>query len=103
MARASIFFMNIDKDDYYRHVANKCSHINIGSGQDISIYDLAYLIADIIGYKQNIIFDESMPDGPPRKILDNALANKMGWSSSISLQNGLIHTYKKYVEGTTRL
>jgi len=71
----------------------KPDFLNIGTGEDISISELAELIQDIVQYKGNIIFDATKPDGMPRKLLDSSRINKCGWSHSISLTKGLEKTY----------
>lgn len=72
--------------------------INAGTGDEISIKSLAFLIAEIIGYKGRIYFDESKPDGTPRKIMDSSVINEMGWVSKISLKDGLEMTYKNFLK-----
>ena len=72
--------------------------INVGSSEEISIKDLANLIKDITSYSGKIIFDENMPDGNPRKLLDSSFLHDLGWSSKIGLQDGLTRTYKWFVE-----
>ena len=72
--------------------------INVGTGEEISIVDLANLIKNIIGFEGNIQTDLSMPDGNPRKLLDSSLINKMGWKYSINLENGLEKTYDWYLK-----
>jgi GDP-L-fucose synthase len=67
--------------------------INIGSNEEISIKDLAYMIKDLLGYEGEIIFDDTKPDGNPRKLLDSSLINSLGWKSSTSLEEGLLKTY----------
>ncbi|MDP6647285.1 MAG: GDP-L-fucose synthase [Dehalococcoidales bacterium] len=71
--------------------------INIGSGQDVSIRELAGLIKEIVGFEGDIIFDKSKPDGAPRKLLDANKISKLGWSLRISLENGIRQTYEWYV------
>lgn len=73
-------------------------HINIGTGQEISIQDLASLIKRIVGYKGGIMFDSSMPDGTPRKLLDNSKIEKLGWKPKIGLEEGLKMTYDSYIQ-----
>ena len=70
--------------------------VNVGCGKDISIYELALMIKDIVGYKGNIIFDSSYPDGTPVKLLDVSKLKEMGWSANISLEQGLRDTVQWY-------
>ena len=71
--------------------------LNVGTGKDIKIKDLAYLIAKKIDYKGEIIWDSSRPDGTPRKLLDVSRLKNLGWESSISLEKGIEHTIKTYI------
>ena len=64
--------------------------INVGSGKDISIQDLATLISDLIGFSGRIVFDETYPDGTPKKLLDNSIIKSYGWRPSLSLRQGLV-------------
>lgn len=89
LANALIFLMN----NY-----NEESHINVGTGEDISISDLALLIKEIIGYKGTIVYDESKPDGTPRKLLDVSRINNLGWRNKWSMLNGIKETYEGYLE-----
>lgn len=98
MARASIFLMNIPFKKFKSFIKPMMSHINAGSGNEISIKDLANEVANVVGFKGDIVFDESKPDGTPRKLLDNSLINKLGWKPRISLKEGLIETYKEFKE-----
>jgi GDP-L-fucose synthase len=68
--------------------------INIGSGQEISIYDLAYQIKNIVGFKGEIVFDKTKPDGTPRKLLDNMRINALGWQAQTLLDKGLRQSYE---------
>ena len=79
--------MNLDNFDIYQKEI-----INIGWGQDISIKELAELIADIANYNGNLLFDSNMPDGTPRKILDVTKISNLGWKPSINLKQGLSQT-----------
>ena len=72
--------------------------INIGSGKEISIYDLACLIKEIMNFSGEIIFDSSKPDGNPRKLLDSSLINSYGWESKVGLEEGLEITYKWFLK-----
>jgi GDP-L-fucose synthase len=80
LAEACMFLMN----NY-----NEAQHVNVGSGQEISIKDLALLIKDIVGYKGEIFFNTAMPDGTPRKLLDCSLVNKLGWKATTTLPQGI--------------
>ena len=88
LADACIFLMN----NY-----NDIQHINIGSGEEISIKNLAVLIKDIVGYAGNIVFDKNMPDGVTRKLSDTTKINQLGWKSKISLKDGIMTTYKWFL------
>ena len=72
--------------------------LNIGTGEDISITDLAQLIKNIIGYKGEIKTNTSMPDGTPRKLMDVSKLNKLGWQASISLKDGIEQVYKEIMQ-----
>ena len=72
--------------------------INIGSGQEISISNLATLIADVVGFEGDIVRDESKPDGTPRKILDSTRLQALGWSPSWELREGIVNAYEWFVE-----
>ena len=84
-------------------ISNNIEHelLNVGSGEEISIKSLAELISEIVGFNGNLIFDSSMPDGNPRKLLDSTLINNLGWSAKTSLEEGLKLTYKWYVKNIT--
>ena len=73
------------------------SLLNIGSGVEISIYDLAKKIKNVIEFDGELRFDETKPDGNPRKLLDSSIINNLGWSPKISLENGLKLTYEWYL------
>ena len=92
LADACIFLM----DNY-----NDSEIINVGTGKDITIRDLANLIKEITGFKGHISFNTEMPDGTPRKLLDVSKINKIGWTSNIKLNDGIIKTYKIYEESQT--
>ena len=75
---------------------NESGIINIGSGEEISIKDLATLIKDIVGYNGKICFDESFPDGTPRKLLDSSKLNSLGWKHNVKLKQGIKKTVNEY-------
>lgn len=89
MARACLHVMDLPADVYRAHTEPMCSHINLGSGEDITILALAKLVADTVGYQGRLITDLSMPDGTPRKLMDSSRLNKLGWQPSVSLEEGL--------------
>lgn len=72
--------------------------INIGSGEELKIKDLALLIAQIIGFEGNLIWDDSKPNGTPRKLLDSTIINSLGWRSTIEIESGLKRTYKEFLK-----
>ena len=78
---------------------NGLEHVNIGTGEEISIKDLAFLIKDIVGYEGELRFDSSKPDGTPRKLSDCTKLNALGWKSRIDLKSGIQSTYEWYIKG----
>lgn len=93
MADACLFVMSLDRERYARYTQPTLSHVNVGTGEDISIAELATLIARITGYRGTIAFDRSKPDGTPRKLLDVGRLASMGWRAGISLERGISDTY----------
>jgi GDP-L-fucose synthase len=75
---------------------NDSEPINVGSGQEVTISELAHMIAEIVGYRGEIMFDASKPDGPPRKLLDSTRLTALGWRAKISLYDGLCSTFDWY-------
>lgn len=72
--------------------------VNIGTGQDVTIAELAYLVADVVGYRGRIDFNTTMPDGTPRKLLDVSKIEGLGWKHRVSLKEGIEKTYREYVK-----
>ena len=97
MARASIHLMNVEKKTFDNFISPMCSHINVGSGKDLTIKNLAEDIKDVIGYKGKINFDSTKPNGAPRKLLDSNRIIDLGFNPKINLKDGLIKTYKDYL------
>ena len=92
LVRALAFVMQyIDAEDVYCY---NISHINVGSGEEVSIKELAFMIKEIVGYQGNITFDNSMPDGTPRKILDTSFLNQLNWTPKIKLEEGIYSLYQ---------
>ena len=96
MAAASLFILELDKDTYNANTQPMLSHINIGTGKDVTIREVAETIKDIVGFKGDLIFDTEKPEGPPRKLIDVSRLTNMGWKYSIDLEEGLKKTYKWY-------
>lgn len=92
LADACLYFMNLSNTN------NIDGFINIGTGLDIKLYDLAFFIKDLVGYKGNIKTDISKPDGTPQKLLDVNKAKDLGWTSKITLEHGLIQVYQQYLK-----
>ncbi|MDA9958172.1 GDP-L-fucose synthase [Alphaproteobacteria bacterium] len=97
MAEASIFIMNLERGSYERATLASHSHINVGTGKDCTIRELTETIAEVVGYKGEIKWDESKPDGSPRKVLDVTLIGQMGWKSKVSLFEGLSSVYEWFL------
>jgi len=93
MAAASIHVLELEPDTYWSVASERCSHINVGSGSDISIAELAALIGSVTGFGGDIEFDASMPDGTPRKLLDVSRLRTLGWQAGIGLEHGVRQTY----------
>jgi GDP-L-fucose synthase len=98
MAQASVFVMNLGKSIYDQHTSPMLSHINVGSGEEFRIIDLARTVAKVIDYSGNISLDASKPDGSPRKLMDNQRLHRMGWSPKVSLEWGLRLAYQDFLE-----
>ena len=94
MASASIHVMNISIEQYQSAINSRLSHINIGTGVDCTIKELAETIAKVVGFSGELTFDTSKPDGTPRKLLNVDLLRNLGWSYSIGLNEGLSRTYQ---------
>jgi GDP-L-fucose synthase len=97
LASAAVFIMNLDPTTHGQIVLPMQNHINVGSGSDISIKELAVLVADVVGYQGDIHFDASKPDGVQRKLLNSAKLRSLGWSVRIPLENGLERTYRDFL------
>lgn len=93
MAEASLFVANLDYEAYKRETDVMLSHINVGTGTDISIRALAETVARVTGFTGKISFDASRPDGTPRKLLDVSRLTRLGWTANIPLEEGIRETY----------
>jgi GDP-L-fucose synthase len=97
LARACIFTMQLPRENFASSLQNNMPHINIGSGNEVSIKELAEILAKISGFKGNIIYDASKLDGAPRKLLDSSKIKELGWRSEIPLSLGLKSTYDWFI------
>lgn len=97
MAAACVHVMSLPKSDYQAKTEPMLSQINVGTGVDCSIRDLAETMAKVVGFNGRIEFDSSKPDGTPRKLLDVSRLNALGWRATISLEDGLRQTYKWFL------
>ena len=98
MARASIHLMNLEKAKYNQYTLPMCSHINVGSGKDLTIKELAETIKEVVGYNGKINFDNNKPDGVPRKFLNSKKINHLDFNFEMPLKDGLIKTYMSYIK-----
>ena len=98
MAEACVHVMGLDSATYQRHTQPMLSHINVGTGEDITIHQLAQLIGEVVDFKGEIRFDTSRPDGAPRKLLDVSRLAALGWHARRELREGLIQTYNWMLE-----
>jgi len=97
MARASVYVMNADSVVYESCTKPMLSHINVGTGEDCTIAELAHTVAEVTGFKGNVVFDPTKPDGTPRKLMDISTLKELGWSPNISLREGLKSTYEWFI------
>lgn len=97
LAAACVFVMNLPKATYQSHTQPMLSHINVGCGSDVSIAELARSIADVVGFRGRLVFDDTKPDGPPRKLMDSSRINALGWRAGITLSEGLQDTYEDFL------
>ena len=103
MARASIYLMNLNKKTYENYTSPMDSHINVGSGKDLTIREVAQTIKEVVGFKGKLYFDPNKPDGTKRKLLDIKKINKIGFKPNISLKKGLIKTYQDYKKFSAKI
>lgn len=96
MAAASVFVMNLSREVIDANTQPMLSHINVGTGVDCTIRELAETVADVVGFTGELVFDSSKPDGTPRKLMDVQRLRALGWSASIGLREGLAETFAWY-------
>jgi nucleoside-diphosphate-sugar epimerase len=94
MAEASLFVMELDQATYQANTRPMLSHINVGSGKDVSISELASIVAEVVGFGGHIAFDHSKPDGAARKLMDVSRLSAMGWTARTALRDGILETYE---------
>jgi GDP-L-fucose synthase len=97
MAEASLFVLGLGKDAYQSNTQPMLSHINVGTGKDVTIREMAETMKQVVGYEGDLTFDATKPDGSPRKLIDVSRLSNMGWKYSIDLEDGLKKTYIWYL------
>ncbi|MBI1217108.1 MAG: NAD-dependent epimerase/dehydratase family protein [Rhodobacteraceae bacterium] len=103
MAEASLFVLDLDPETYAANTRPMLSHINVGTGQDITIAELAGIVADVTGFTGTIAFDPSKPDGTMRKLMDVSRLAAMGWRARIELRAGIAQTYQWFLAHVAEL
>lgn len=98
MAAASVHVMNLDQEIYQANTQPMLSHINVGTGVDCTIRELAETIASVTGFKGELVFDTAKPDGTPRKLMDVSRLKSLGWEASIDLKDGLHSAYQWFLD-----
>ena len=91
MAEASIFVLELDKKIYQAHTKPMLSHINVGTGVDVTIQEMVQTMKHVVGFKGELKFDTSKPDGAPRKLIDVSRLSDMGWRYGVNLEEGLLY------------
>ncbi|MDA0273066.1 MAG: GDP-L-fucose synthase [Proteobacteria bacterium] len=98
LAEACVHVMGLEKSAIESAIEPMCSHINIGTGVDVTIRELAETIKKVVGFEGELKFDATKPDGTPRKLLDVSKINSLGWQAKISLEDGLKSTYEWFLD-----
>jgi GDP-L-fucose synthase len=98
MADASLFVHNLDQVTYKKNTQTMLSHINVGTGVDVTIKELAQTVQSIIGFEGYTVFDQTKPDGTPRKLMDVNLLSTLGWRAQIDLRAGLTSAYQDFIQ-----
>ena len=98
MAAASMYIMNLTKSTYDQHTSAMQSHINVGYGSDNTISELAKTVSKVVGFRGDIDFDTSKPDGAPRKLMNSSRLKSLGWQAKISLHEGLSLAYQDFLK-----
>lgn len=104
MAQACVHVMNLSTHQFSQHITDPmCSHINVGTGKDVTIKELANLMAKTIGFKGQLVFDTTKPDGTLRKVLNVDRLTKLGWQYTVELEQGLARTYQWFLKNQSSL
>ena len=98
MAEASLFVLELDEQTYKANTQSMLSHINVGTGKDVTIREMAEAMKQVVGFKGELSFDTTKPDGAPRKLIDVSRRSNMGWNYNVDLKDGLSQTYKWYLK-----
>ena len=96
MARACVHVMDLPRETYAAHTDVMASHINVGTGEDLSIAELAQMVSEVVGYRGSIHYDTSKPDGAPRKLLDISRIRELGWKPEVALRDGIANAYEDF-------
>ena len=102
MAEASLFVHKLPRINFEESTHPMLSHINIGTGTDVTIKELTETIKNVVGFSGELVFDRSRPDGTPRKLMDVSLLSNLGWKASVSLKSGLERSYEDFLSGRSR-
>ncbi|WP_277873194.1 GDP-L-fucose synthase [Vibrio furnissii] len=97
MAAASVHVMELDSATYQANTEPMLSHINVGTGVDCTIREMAETMAKVVGFQGDVVFDSSKPDGTPRKLMDVSRLASLGWKYKVDLENGLTKTYQWFL------
>ena len=104
MAQACVHVMNLSTHQFTQHITDPmCSHINVGTGKDVTIKELAELMAKTVGFKGKLVFDRTRPDGTPRKVLNVDRLAGLGWQYTVDLEQGLARTYQWFLKNQSSL
>ena len=98
LADACVLAMNVSRERYYSVASERCSHLNVGYGTDVTVRELAELVASVVGYEGRIEQDLDKPDGTPRKLMSSARMMSLGWQPKIDLAAGLASTYAWFLD-----
>ena len=104
MAQACVHVMNLSTHQFTQHITDPmCSHINVGTGKDVTIKELAEIMAKTVGFKGQLVFDKTKPDGTPRKVLNVERLAELGWQYTMDLEQGLELTYRWFLKNQSSL